>query len=136
MIWALPQASSAIAQRRLSIQKGRDSMARVLGTSKNPTRKAHMFEYGQPFPPNFEMQIILQNHQPDNRRPTRQLHRGKSYRVNLEDLLIDGELDTSMAKWCQHRRDEGTTLFLWSEKGKYHARETARELGVESLFSW
>ena len=86
----------------------------------------------------MRMEIILQNHQPDTarRRPTRQLHRGKSYRVHLEDLLLEGELDTSMLKWCSHRRDDGATLFLWSEKGKQHAREEARCLGVESLFSW
>ncbi len=81
--------------------------------------------------------IILQNHQQHSQpRPTRQAHRGKSYRVNLEDLLCEGELDTSMARWCEHRRDEGAALSLWSEKGKCHARDEARRMGVESLFSW
>lgn len=81
------------------------------------------------------MNLVLQNHH-GRPRPTRQLHRGKSYRVNLDDMLLDGELDTSMVKWCQHRLGDGAVLFLWSEKGKHHAREEARQLGVESLFSW
>lgn len=82
--------------------------------------------------------ILLQNHheQHSRPRPTRQAHRGKSYRVNLEDILISNQLDTSMAKWCEHRRDEGAVLFLWSGKGKHHAREEARRMGVESLFTW
>lgn len=81
--------------------------------------------------------IILQNHQQHSRpRPTRQLPRGRSYQIDLEDLLIDGELDTSMAKWVQHRRDDGAALFLWSEQGKAHAREEAQRMGIESLFSW
>lgn len=80
------------------------------------------------------MTILIQNHQC---RPTRQLCRGKGYNINLGDLLTDGgELDTSMAKWCQHRRDDGADVRLWSPQGKCHAKEEARRLGVESLFSW
>ena len=83
------------------------------------------------------MDIILQNNQQHSRpRPTRQLRRGKAYRIRLEDILLDGELDTSMAKWCQHRADDDATLFLCSEKGKHHAKEEARRMGVESLFLW
>ena len=83
------------------------------------------------------MNILLQN-QPDGRprKPTRQLSRGKIYRVNLEDMLNDGQLDTSMMKWCQCRLDTGCVLFLWSGRGKDHAREEARRMGVESLFVW
>lgn len=83
------------------------------------------------------MNISIQN-QPDGgpNRPTRQLCRAKSYRLAIEDLLDGEELDTSMAKWCQHRRDDGATLLLCSKKGKGHAREEARRMGVESLFAW
>lgn len=84
------------------------------------------------------MNIILQN-QPDGRqtRPTRQLCRAKTYKMDLEDLLTDeGELDTSMVKWCQHRRDDGAVLFLLLGQGKAHARDEARRMGCESLFSW
>ncbi len=82
------------------------------------------------------MEIIQQN-QHDRPRPTRQLCRGKSYRLKIEDLLTDcGELDTSMSKWCEHRRDDGAILFLSSDHGKGHAQLEARRMGVESLFSW
>ncbi len=79
--------------------------------------------------------IILQNHQ-QHGRPSQPRRQGKTYRVDLEDLLCEGELDTSMVKWCEHRRDEGAALFLWSADGKCHAREEARRMGAESLFSW
>ena len=80
------------------------------------------------------MTMLIQNHQ---RRPTRQLRRTKGYNIDLQDLLTDGgELDTSMTKWCQHRRDDGADVRLWSPQGKYHAKEEARRLGVESLFAW
>ena len=85
-----------------------------------------------------QIEIILQNQQADGRqtRPTRQLCRKKSYRLDIEDLLDTGELDTGMMKWCQHRLDDGAVLILWSERGKGHAREEARRLGIESLFLW
>ncbi len=83
------------------------------------------------------MNIVIQN-QPDGRprRPTRQLCRAKTYRVKLVDMLNDGQLDTSMVKWCEHRRDDGALLILMAQHGKEYARIEARRLGIESLFMW
>jgi len=82
--------------------------------------------------------LTLQNHHFDPRRkPTRQLRKSRTYNITLDDLISDsGMLDTAMASWCRHRREDGSELRLWSPLGRCHARAEAERMGILSLFSW
>jgi hypothetical protein len=83
------------------------------------------------------MTIMIQNHQPDPRRQTRQLRQTRAYNISLADLITDeGALDVCMITWLYHRREDGAVLMLWSDKGKHHARQESRSMGIESLFVW
>ncbi len=86
-------------------------------------------------PDGNHMTTVNTNHQ---HRPTRQLRRAKGDNIDLHDLLTDdGELDNSMAKWVQHRREEGVDVHLWSPQGtQVYARQESRRMGIESLLAW
>ena len=57
--------------------------------------------------------------------------------VDVDDtLLINGEINQKLSKWCEARKTEGFCLILWSARGERHAEDTCKKAGLDDVFDY
>lgn len=92
---------------------------------------------------------MREKYNPKNNKPTRRISLAplvipadpkypilKDIFVDVDGtLIIKGKLNVGLVNWCQDRKKEGFSIYLWSARGQNYAECIAELYSVDSLFT-